>query len=121
MRDSCFASFSHNAQDFSTVPADYGWDYDLGLAEFVKVTNPFDKNDILRYPRSMVIDYDDRYLYVASYSNSRVIAFIRDSSTGMLFYKTSVQNKANYLSSSRTDTESNLFFPIDLALSGDGG
>lgn len=65
----------------------------------------------------MVIDYDDRYLYVASYSNSRVIAFIRDSSTGMLFYKTSVQNKANYLGIK----DAEIVFPINLALSGDGG
>ena len=86
--------------------------YDTGVV----VTNPYDDKDVLRFPRSMVIDYDDKYLYVASYSNHRVIAFVRDSSTGMLFYKTSAQDIGNYLG--RTDAF--ITNPMDLVLSGDG-
>ena len=67
----------------------------------------------------MVMDYDDRYLYVASYANNRVVAFIRDSATGLLIYKTSVQGTPNYLD--LEDIDADIKYPMNMALSGDGG
>ena len=126
-------------QGFSNSSDDYSWGYSLGLSKFADIENPFettcqssrsdreyfsefcdkDTTNIIAFPRAMVIDYDDRYLYVASYVNSRVVAFIRDSATGVLIYKTSVQNTANFLD--LKGMQLGIDYPIDLALSGDGG
>ena len=78
--------------DFSNESTSYYWGYDLQLSKFAKIDNPFDSEcedsecneyltNILALPRDMVMDYDDRYLYVASYANNRVVAFIRDSAS----------------------------------------
>jgi DNA-binding beta-propeller fold protein YncE len=116
--------------DFSNESTSYYWGYDLQLSKFAKIDNPFDSEcedsecneyltNILALPRDMVMDYDDRYLYVASYANNRVVAFIRDSATGLLIYKTSVQGTPNYLD--LEDIDADIKYPMNMALSGDGG
>ena len=129
---------------FSTDTSDYGWKYGLELSRFVPLTNPHDTycqstkanregyqefcdediTNIVTSPRNMLIDYDDRYLFVASYSNSRIVTFIRDSATGILIYKTTVQNEPNYIQLDEITTSSGdgtINYPIDMGLSGDGG
>ena len=103
----------------SVDPAYYGFHAaTVHSAVFDPIVNPFDNAVRMRYPRKMLMDYDDRYLYVASYANSKVLAFQRDKDTGVVYYKTSAQNLVQSLSEVETDA---LRFPLDMALSGDGG
>lgn len=99
--------------------ASLGWDTDtLNSGVVDTIANPYDNNARMRFPRSMVIDSSNEYMYVASYSNSRVLAYIRDPDSGLIYYKTSAQNYEEYL----TTTDSTSFkYPISLVLSGDGG
>jgi hypothetical protein len=99
--------------------ASFGWNARTLRSGVVDtIANPYENTNKLRFPRAMVIDSTNQYLYVASYSNSRVLAFERDTATGIIYYKTSAQNYDDYLST----TDSSAFkYPISLALSGDGG
>lgn len=103
----------------SVDPMDYGWeDYLVKSSVFDAITNPVENANRMRFPRSMVMDYNDKYLYVASYSNSRVLAYVRDPESGMLLYKTSAQGLEHMFD---TSDSSAFKYPINLVLSGDGG
>ena len=65
----------------------------------------------------MVMDFTDRYVFVAGYSSSNVVAFQRDPDSGVLIYSTSAQGEKQTLN---TDAASAFKYPISLALSGDG-
>lgn len=103
-----------------------GWTVDnLRSGVLDTVNNPYENTARMRFPRAMVVDSSNEYMYVASYSNSRVLAFVRDTTTGMIYYKTSAQNYEDYLTTADqfggSQSLTSLKYPISLVLSGDGG
>jgi 6-phosphogluconolactonase (cycloisomerase 2 family) len=127
----------------NAVYGNYGWTKVTVSAQFDPITNPLEKDTSLptpksriNFPRCILMDPTDQYVYVASYSNSRVIAYLRDPKSGVLLYKTSAANKDNFLANPSTavagsqtagpgvatyDALGPLRYPINMAISGDGG
>jgi len=103
----------------SADPEFYGFNLNkVGLAVFDPIINPVENSLILRFPRSFVMDYTDRYLFALSYPFSKVLAYERDPDTGVLLYKTSAQNVDQSLSNLDSTA---IKFPVDMVMSGDGG
>ena len=103
----------------STDPAYYGFYSVPRLQVFTSITNPFDSGagQVLRFPRDLVMDYTDKFVFCAGYTSSNVVAFIRDPDSGVLMYATSAQGEEQYLD---TTTDFSFKYPISLALAGDG-
>lgn len=113
----------------SSSIAYYGWDTvkEVASSVFDKIENPIDSLlagtglNRLKLPRCLLMDHSDKYVFVASYGNSKIIAYQRDvyKSSGVLIYKTSAENLDQILADTGA-AKYPLKYPLNMVISGDG-